>query len=145
MNSRDYLVKKYQAVDAGKLYPAVFTGKRGRRTPPSRRLFQDLTPEVAEESDLVYLMLVDGELKYVGYTANTLKERMSGYGKGRFPSTGGTNKHIYQLIMDSDYTVDLLAVKAPSVQQFGLDVSLARSLEYALIQEHDPEWNRRVR
>ena len=132
-------------MDAGKLYPAVFTGKRGRKTPPSRRLFRELDPEIGELEDVVYLMLVDGALKYIGYTAMKVKERMEGYGKGRFPSSGGTNKHIYNLIMDSNLTVDLLVIRASQVEEFGLKVSLARSLEYTLIQKYDPEWNKRVR
>ena len=144
-STRKYIMDTYQASPAGRLYPAVFTGSRGRKTPPSRRLFVDLESEFSKLDDLVYFMLVDGELKYMGYTANSLKTRMDGYGKGRFPSTIGTNKHVYNLIMDSDLNVELLIVKPGTAKEFGLDISLARSLEYTLIKVHDPEWNRRIR
>lgn len=145
MNSREYILKEYRPVVAGKLYPAVFTGKRGRKTPPSRRLFVDLNADIAQEEDLVYLMLVDGELKYIGYTATSLRTRMNNYGKGRFPSMGGTNKHIYNLIMDSDLEVEILVIMPGKSNLYGLDISLARSLEYTLIQHHTPEWNRQMR
>jgi len=145
INTREYLEKTYQAVQAGRLYPAVFAGKRGRKTEPTRRLFTDLDSELSLTDDLVYLMLVNNELKYIGYTANTLKERMNNYGSGRFASMGGTNKHIYNLIMDSDLSVDILIIKPKSVTEFDLEISLSRSLEYTLITKHDPEWNKRIR
>jgi len=144
-NTRKYIMDTYQASPAGRLYPAVFTGTRGRKTPASRRLFVDLDSELSKLGDLVYFMLVDGELKYIGYTATSLRTRMNNYGKGRFPSMGGTNKHIYNLIMDSDLNVEVLIVKPGTAKEFGLDISLARSLEYTLIKLHDPEWNKRVR
>ena len=144
-NTREYLQEAYQAKLAGRLYPAVFTGKRGRKTPPSRRLAVDLDTELAAVNDLVYLMLVDGELKYIGYTATSLKTRMGNYAKGRFPSMGGTNKHIYDMIMESDLNVEILTIKPGTVLQFGLEIPLSRSLEYTLITQHDPEWNRRIR
>jgi hypothetical protein len=65
INTREYLEKTYQAVQAGRLYPAVFAGKRGRKTEPTRRLFTDLDSELSLTDDLVYLMLVNNELKYI--------------------------------------------------------------------------------
>lgn len=145
INTREYLQETYQAKSAGRLYPAVFTGKRGRKTLPSRRLAIELNAEAASMNDLVYFMLVEGVLKYIGYTATSLQSRVNNYNTGRYNSSSGTNKKVFKLILEGDLQVELLYVKVGTIKQFGLPVSLARSLEYTLIQEHNPEWNKRIR
>jgi hypothetical protein len=145
INTREYLQETYQARSAGRLYPAILAGKRGRRTPPSRRLAIDLDAESAAAEDLVYFMVVSNELKYIGYTATNLQARINNYNSGRFDTASGTNKNLFNLILEGDLQVELLYVKLEVIERFGLPVSLSRSLEYTLIQKHNPEWNKRLR
>jgi hypothetical protein len=145
INIREYLQETYQARPAGRLYPAILTGKRGQKTPLSRRLAVDLDTESAKAEDVVYFMVVNGELKYIGYTASSLQVRINNYNSGRFGTAGGTNKRLFKAVVEGDLQVELLYTKIDTVKRFGLTVSLTRSLEYALIQKHNPEWNKKIR
>ena len=120
-------------------------GKRGRKTKPSRRLIFNFNPDLAKEEDVVYMMCNGDEILYIGYTANSLRQRFEGYDKGRFAKMGGTNKKIFRKMMENDHMLEIYSTKGDNLFWHGVNLSLSRSLEYALINKYNPKWNSRVR
>ena len=99
-----------------------------------------------KEERVVYAFVVDDEVKYVGVcenTTTTLEDRMGRY---KYLQGGGTNKRIAKKIkgcLDDQKSVKIFALKPESSLQYkGLNVDLVKGLEYPLIKELEPEWNK---
>jgi predicted GIY-YIG superfamily endonuclease len=120
-------------------------GKRGKKVEASKRLIFEFNPELAKEKDIVYMMCDQDEIMYIGYTATSLLERFENYDKGRFDSVGGTNKKIFKKMMESEKPMQVYVLRGDMVFWHGVNMSLSRSLEYALINKFNPKWNKRQR
>ena len=120
-------------------------GSRGRSSLPSRRLVYKIDQEIFQTRDIVYIFVLKEEIKYIGYTATRLKTRLDNYDKGRFESSGGTNKEVFNFITSTDDVYDVYTVKGSTIEEHGVEMCLSRPLEYSLINLYNPSWNKRVR
>ena len=101
-----------------------------------------------EEERVVYAFVVDGKVKYIGICEKkTLKDRMNDY---KLLRGGDADNRIAEKIknhLKNEITVEIFALKPKSglIRQYkGLDVDLVGGLKRPLIEELDPEWNRRT-
>ena len=91
----------------------------------------------------VYAFAVDGWIKYVGLTRNTLRGRLGHYIRGHKGQK--TSAHIKGRILEKLHeglSVQVLVATPPNFEWNGLPVDGAPGLETGLIRLIKPEWNR---
>lgn len=91
----------------------------------------------------VYAFAVDGWIKYVGLTRNTLRARLGHYIRGHKGQR--TSAHIKGRILEKLHeglSVQVLVATPPNFEWNGLPVDGAPGLETGLIRLIKPEWNR---
>jgi len=112
-------------------------------------IIKDLTnPEaivVKNSKPALYAFIVDGELKYIGKTAQILFRRLYGYIKPG--NTTATNKKVHSYIKEllkKKHTVVVLGF-SPDIPLCygGYKINLPAGLEDILIEKMNPEWNGR--
>lgn len=98
---------------------------------------------VAPATAGVYAFAVDGRIKYVGLTRNTLRVRLGHYIRGHKGQK--TSAHIKGRILEKLHeglSVQVLVATPPNFEWNGLPVDGAPGLETGLIRLIRPEWNR---
>ena len=98
---------------------------------------------VAPATAGVYAFAVDGWIKYVGLTRNTLRVRLGHYIRGHKGQK--TSAHIKGRILEKLHeglSVQVLVATPPNFEWNGLPVDGAPGLETGLIRLIQPEWNR---
>jgi len=97
----------------------------------------------APHPNTLYAFFVNGEVKYVGKTTQTLKGRLQGYAT---PSaTQRTNTRLNRCIAEAiaaDQTVEIYVLPDEGLHHYGVfHLNLAAGLEDAIIREMSPIWN----
>lgn len=97
----------------------------------------------ATENNVLYAFVCDEQVKYIGKSKRTLKERMIGYkNPGKDQSTNIRN---HQRIKDSiaeGSAVEIFALADRGLIHYGVfHLNLAAALEDDIIKVLDPEWN----
>lgn len=95
------------------------------------------------QQNVLYAFVCDGDVKYVGKSARTLRARMSNYLSPGLDSE--TNRRIRQLILlllEAGATVEVYALPDNGLMHYGpFHLNLAAGLEDSIIRSLDPEWN----
>ena len=102
-------------------------------------------PEFASsDTDWIYAMRLNDEIKYIGETAQTLSRRMRLYYlEAREDSTNaGMRERLKKLLRDGQ-TVEIYAQRAPSITYRNRTLKLRVDLEISMIKEVRPEWNKK--
>lgn len=98
---------------------------------------------LADFPNVLYAFTVDGELKYVGKTIQTLRGRMSGYrNPGPTQSTNiRTHQSIY-LALSQGKRVEIYIFRDTGLVKFGgFHLNMAAGLEDSLVRDLAPPWN----
>jgi hypothetical protein len=97
----------------------------------------------AEQANILYAFILDGEIAYVGKTTRPLAVRMAGYRKPA--ETQRTNQRNHKSIVDAisrGSTVDILALPDSGLMHYGqFHMNLAAALEDDIIRKLNPPWN----
>lgn len=97
----------------------------------------------AEENNILYAFVCDGEVKYVGVSTQTLRKRMAGY---RSPGPKSTtnirnNRNIREMLAQGG-AVQVLVLPDSGLMHYGpFHLNLAAGLEASIIRTLRPEWN----
>lgn len=98
----------------------------------------------AEQRNVLYAFVCDGQVRYVGKSIQKLRERMGGYRSPGPKST--TNIRNRQNILDllaAGSAVDIYALPDNGLMHYGpFHLNLAAALEDSIIDMLKPEWNR---
>jgi hypothetical protein len=96
-----------------------------------------------EQKNVLYSFIAEGELRYVGKTVQTLRQRMTGY--QRPGSSQLTNVRVNRLIVDSlakGADVEVLVLPDNGLMHYGqFHLNLAAGLEDSIIALLNPPWN----
>lgn len=109
-----------------------------------------LEPSVMHETNVLYAFTVDGAVKYVGKTTQSLVKRMQGYrcpasSAERGGSTNIKNNQNIRNALASNSTVEIYVLHALPNQMHGeFSVNLSAGLEDSLIKTLAPPWNGKV-
>lgn len=95
------------------------------------------------QANVLYAFTVDGEVKYVGKTTQTLKKRLYGYcNPGVSQSTNQRNHRLIREMLERECAVDVLALPDNALMHYGqFHLNLAAGLEDSIISTLKPEWN----
>ncbi len=96
-----------------------------------------------EQRNVLYAFLEDGEIRYIGKSVRTLRQRLYGY--WRPSSTQSTNVRINAKIVElltANRSVDILVLPDSGLMHYGqFHLNLAAGLEDSLIAKIQPPWN----
>lgn len=96
-----------------------------------------------EHRNVLYSFLEDGEIRYIGKSVRTLRQRMHGY--WRPSSTQSTNVRVNGLIQQSlsaGRDVEILVLPDSGLMHYGqFHLNLAAGLEDSIIASIQPPWN----
>ncbi|MFP3586512.1 GIY-YIG nuclease family protein [Paraburkholderia sp. SIMBA_055] len=95
------------------------------------------------QRNVLYAFVCDGEVKYVGKSTQTLRERMAGYASpgSAIRTNLRVNKLIHALLTD-EITVEVLVLPDNGLMHYGpFHLNLAAGLEDSIIRTLRPEWN----
>lgn len=98
-----------------------------------------------KEANILYSFVVDGEVKYIGKSVQTLHKRMYLYKQGGGSQiTNIRNKAQIKSCLERGQQVKIY-VLVPDLQlnYKGMPINVAAGLEDSLILMHKPEWNKR--
>jgi hypothetical protein len=97
----------------------------------------------ASKRNILYAFASDGEVKYVGKTVRSLRERMSGYkNPTRSQVTNWSNNSRIKELLQSGAAVDIFALPDNELLHYGkFHINLAAGLEDNIISLLKPEWN----
>ena len=97
-----------------------------------------------ENAGILYALVSDGAVLYVGKTTKTLKQRMYQYEHpGPSQLTNIANHQQLRQVLASGRSVDLyVLVDTAGIRHAGFRVSLAAGLEDDIIATVDPVWNK---
>jgi len=97
-----------------------------------------------DKNELLYSFVVNGEIKYIGKTVNSLKKRMYQYqNPGPSQSTNIKNNKNILNSLEKNENVDIYIFKEDEpVFYNGIKINLAAGLEDPLIKKFNPEWNK---
>lgn len=100
--------------------------------------------ELSGKSNILYSFVIDGEIKYIGKSVRTLKERMSGY---KTPGSSQrtnikNNSYIISEISQSRIVKIYAFTDEFYLNWKGYKINLAAGLEDALISAIQPAWNK---
>lgn len=95
------------------------------------------------EKNVLYAFVINGEVRYIGKTANSLPKRLSGYkNPGISQSTNIKNNNNIRMALSNSETVDIFALPDPGYLSYGIfKVNLAAALEDEIISKLNPPWN----
>lgn len=97
----------------------------------------------ATANNVLYALVVDGEVMYVGKSVRTLGQRMRNY-KTPGP-TQRTSRRVYRLlseVLSAGKEAEIYALHDNGLLYYGgFHVNLAAGLEDSIIRELEPEWN----
>ncbi|MBK8806994.1 MAG: GIY-YIG nuclease family protein [Bacteroidales bacterium] len=93
--------------------------------------------------DLLYSFIIDGEIKYIGKTIQSLCDRMNGYkNPGTSQTTNIRINKVIKGLLNHGNIVDIFILADNGLLSFGgFRINLAAGLEDTLIKEINPEWN----
>jgi len=99
--------------------------------------------ELASFPNALYAFAVEGNLKYIGKTTQTLRSRMSGYrNPGPTQSTNIKNNQNIRDALHQDKRVDIYIFRDMGLMKFGgFHLNLAAGLEDSLVRDLVPPWN----
>jgi len=97
----------------------------------------------SKQSNVLYAFTVDGEVKYVGKTTQTLRKRLYGYcNPGVSQSTNQRNHRLIREMLECGSAVDVLALPDNALMHYGqFHLNLAAGLEDSIISTLKPDWN----
>lgn len=97
----------------------------------------------AQQKNVLYAFVCDGEIMYIGKTVQKLRKRMAGYAKpGAGQSTNIRNNHLIRELLSEDKAVEILVLPDSGLMHYGqFHLNLAAGLEDSLIKVIDPPWN----
>lgn len=93
--------------------------------------------------NILYAFVVDGTVKYVGKTVQSLHGRMCGYkNPGRTQSTNIKNNEHIRLLLRAGDDVEIHALPDSGLHRYGdFHLNLSAGLEDSIIKVLNPEWN----
>lgn len=96
---------------------------------------------------VLYAFISNGAIKYIGKTTQILNARMYGYqSPGQTQSTNIRVNKLINDILSQDMPVDIFILADNGLLSFGgFRINIAAGLEDTLIDEINPEWNKRGR
>ena len=99
---------------------------------------KDTTP-----SSFLYAFVVNGEVKYIGKSRQTIKERFNGYiNPGKSQTTNINNNKNIKAQLRQGKDVEIYTLVDNKICQRGeFNVSLSAGLEDDLIKQINPPWN----
>ncbi|MDN7445649.1 GIY-YIG nuclease family protein [Burkholderia cepacia] len=97
----------------------------------------------AEQCNILYAFVGDGEVKYVGVSSQTLRKRMGGYlSPGPTSTTNIRNNHNIRNLLAQNVAVEVYALPDSGLMHYGpFHLNLAAGLEGSIIAMLRPEWN----
>lgn len=97
----------------------------------------------SSQTNILYVFVCDGQIKYVGKTVRTLAERMAGYRTpGKTQTTNINNHRRIKKLLAEGVVVEIFALPDNGLLHFGpFHINLAAALEDDIIRVIDPEWN----
>lgn len=99
---------------------------------------------VNSDTDWIYIIVFDGDVKYIGETAQTLAKRMRLYYlEARTDSTNSSMRERLKTFLPQGHSFDIYAQKAPVIDYRGRQIKLRVDLEIEFIKELRPEWNKK--
>lgn len=105
-----------------------------------------LTPSITrfgEQKNVLYSFVEDGEIRYVGKSIRTLRQRMYGYWKPSISQS--TNVRINGLIrasLSAGHDIEILVLPDNGLMHYGqFHLNLAAGLEDSIIASIRPPWN----
>jgi len=105
--------------------------------------YVEFNREFLQEEGRIYAFVISGQVKYIGKTVRTLKQRLSGYLTPGPSQT--TNIRINALIRDAATKFGFVEIYSylpvMNVSLGDLEFGVLSSLEEALVKEINPDWN----
>ncbi|WP_207921136.1 GIY-YIG nuclease family protein [Burkholderia pyrrocinia] len=97
----------------------------------------------AEQRNILYAFVCDGEVKYIGVSTQTLRKRMSGYrSPGPKSTTNIRNNRNIRDLLAQGVEVEVYALPDSGLMHYGpFHLNLAAGLEASIIASLRPEWN----
>jgi hypothetical protein len=97
----------------------------------------------AEQRNILYAFVCDGEVKYVGMSTQTLRKRMAGYrSPGPTSTTNIRNNRNIRNLLAQGAAVEVYALPDSGLMHYGsFHLNLAAGLESSIIASLRPEWN----
>ncbi|MDN7184284.1 GIY-YIG nuclease family protein [Caballeronia sp. SEWSISQ10-4 2] len=98
----------------------------------------------AEQRNVLYAFVCDGQVRYVGKSIQKLRERMGGYrSPGPKSTTNIRNRQNILELLAAGAAVDIYALPDNGLMHYGsFHLNLAAALEDSIIDTLRPEWNR---
>ena len=102
-----------------------------------------LDPPLAGKRNVLYAFVVDGDVKYIGKTVVTLKQRVTGYkNPASSQTTNVRNNEQLRNALTHVTQVEIFALPDNGLLHYGrFHVNLAAGLEDSLIRDLQPPWN----
>lgn len=99
--------------------------------------------QLAEQPNILYAFVGDGEVMYVGVSTQTLRERMAGYrSPGPQSTTNSRNNRNIRDLLAQGVAVEVYALPDSGLMHYGpFHLNLAAGLEASIIATLRPEWN----
>lgn len=99
--------------------------------------------QLAEQRNVLYAFVCDGEVKYIGVSTQTLRKRMAGYrSPGPKSTTNIRNNRNIRDLLTQGVTVEVYALPDSGLMHYGpFHLNLAAGLEASIIASLRPEWN----
>lgn len=99
--------------------------------------------ELADFPNCLYAFTVDGDLKYIGKTIQTLRSRLSGYrNPGPTQSTNIRNNQSIHEALAQGKRVEIYIFRDTGLMKFGgFHLNMAAGLEDSLVRDLAPPWN----
>ncbi|HBC3859426.1 TPA: GIY-YIG nuclease family protein [Vibrio parahaemolyticus] len=93
--------------------------------------------------NILYAFVVNGEVKYVGKSTQTLFKRLAGYkNPGTSQATNIKNNKNIICTLQQEFPVDIFVFSGDDLLNYGgFNINLAAGLEDSIIQELSPDWN----
>lgn len=97
----------------------------------------------AEQRNILYAFVCDGEVKYVGVSTQTLRKRMAGYkSPGPKSTTNIRNNRNIRELLSKGVAVEVYALPDSGLMHYGpFHLNLAAGLEGSIIAALRPRWN----
>ena len=102
------------------------------------------TSYVNEHTNWIYAITLNGQIKYIGETAQTLSQRIRLYYlQSRVDSTNSNMRNRLKKLLSSGQVVQIYAQKAPAIMYNSRNITLRVDLEISFINELNPSWNKK--
>lgn len=98
----------------------------------------------SDEVNILYAYVVDGEVKYIGKSVQTLRKRVYLYKLGHDSQKANfrVNGELMEALKNSDKVDIYVLVPKIPLFYFDVEIDLAAGLENGMIKKFDPEWNK---